>query len=36
MFLQSLFLFFVNISPAIFFVIGDFSPILKLDSTRSL
>ena len=33
---KKLFLFFVKISPAIFFGLGKFSPILKPDSTRSL
>jgi hypothetical protein len=33
---KKLFLFFVKILPAIFFGIGEFSPILKPDSTRSL
>ena len=33
---KKLFLFFVNISLAIFFGIGEFSQILKLDSKRSL
>ncbi len=33
---KKVFLFFVKILPAIFFGIGEFSPILKPDSTRSL
>ncbi len=34
--LKKLFLFFVKILPAIFFGIGEFSPIIKPDSKRSL